>query len=209
MERGATFRRRIVGFAALSLAVHLTVTAFLAFLRGHEAVRTAPPKEQAVKIYPAAVLIAGGAKAPWTPKPPGRKKHPVEVKQPTTDLAIDRNPAPAAGAPVAAPHSDAAGNGADQQNANAAFPDFSPWPAVADRSLLPDSNRQVIVDVTVSASGDVLEAKLVQGIGNGLDALVLSTVKTWHFHPATLNGSPVATESELIFPFSKNYPMAG
>jgi TonB family protein len=154
-------------------------------------------------------MVAGGAKTEWTPAPPGRKKHPQEVKQATTDLAINRNPAPAAGRPVSAPESTAAGNGADQQNADPAFPVFSPRPPVADRSLLPDSNKEVVVDVKVSAAGDVLEATLVKGIGNALDQIVLDTVKTWRFHPATVNGNPVATEAELIFPFNLKYPIAG
>jgi outer membrane biosynthesis protein TonB len=35
---------------------------------------------------------------------------------------------------------------------------------------------------------------------------VLDTVKSWRFHPATINGNPVATEAELIFPFNLSYP---
>jgi outer membrane biosynthesis protein TonB len=49
----------------------------------------------------------------------------------------------------------------------------------------------------------------VKGLGNALDALVLETVKTWRFHPATVNGTPVATEAELIFPFNRSYPISG
>ena len=88
------------------------------------------------------------------------------------------------------------------------FPCFRRGQPVADRSLLPRSNQEVVVDVKVSATGDVLEATLVKGIGNGLDQLVLDTVKTWRFHPATVNGNPVATEAELIFPFNLSYPIA-
>jgi outer membrane biosynthesis protein TonB len=54
----------------------------------------------------------------------------------------------------------------------------------------------------------VLEATLVKGIGNPLDQIVLSTVKTWRFHPATINGNAVPTEDELIFPFDQSYPIA-
>jgi protein TonB len=98
------------------------------------------------------------------------------------------------------------GNGADAESANPAFPVFSPRPPVSDRSLLPASSQEVVVDVKVSANGDVLEATLVKGLGNGLDQIVLETVKTWRFHPATLNGNPVPTEAELIFPFNQGYP---
>ncbi|HTQ86826.1 MAG TPA: TonB family protein [Candidatus Solibacter sp.] len=198
-------RRRIVRFLALSAALHLLVTATVLMIQ-HRRRATQVVEQPAAKVYPAMVMIAGGAKTEWTPKAPGRKKHPVEVKQATSDLAMNREPAPAAGAPVDAPHSSAAGNGADQQNADPAFPVFSPRPPVADRSLLPSENQEVVVDVKVSAAGDVLEATLVKGIGNALDQLVLDTVKTWRFHPATVNGSPVATEAELIFPFDRKYP---
>jgi len=199
-------RRRMVRFMALSAAVHLLVTATLLVIPRQQKVRVV---EQApTRFYPAMISFAGGAKTVKTDAPAGRKKHPEEAKPQTSDLAMDRNPAPAAGRPVNAPDSTTAGNGADQQNADPAFPVFSPRPAVADRSLLPDSNQQVIVDVKVSAAGDVLEATLVKGIGNALDGLVLETVKTWRFHPATVNGTPVATEAELIFPFNRSYPIA-
>jgi TonB family protein len=208
MRIAEKLRRGIVGFLAVSAALHVVITAIVLMIQ-HRQRATQVVEQPPTKFYPAMLLYAGGAKAEWTPKPPGRKKHPREMKQTTSDLAANRNPAPAAGAPVDAPHSSAAGNGADQQNADPAFPVFSPRPAVADRSMLPTSNQEVVVDVKVSAAGDVLEATLVKGIGNGLDQLVLDTVKTWRFHPATVNGSPVATEAELIFPFNQSYPIAG
>lgn len=208
MHIAARLRRGIVRFLVLSAALHVAVSAIVLTLeqrRPKALVVEQPP----TKIYPAMVLYAGGAKTEWTPAPPGRKRHVEETRKATSDLAMNRNPAPAAGRPVSAPHSAAAGNGPDQQSAEPAFPIFSPRPPVADRSLLPSSNRQVVVDVKVSATGDVLEASLVKGIGNALDQLVLNTVKTWRFHPATINGNPVATEAELIFPFNQSYPIAG
>jgi TonB family protein len=208
MQITERLRRRIVRFVALSAALHVLITAVVLMVQ-HQRKAQAVVEQAPTKFYPAMLMFAGGAKTEWTPKPPGRRKHPREVKPVTSDLAVNRNPAPAAGAPVDAPHSSAAGNGADQQNADPAFPVFSPRPAVADRSLLPASNQEVVVDVKVSAAGDVLEATLVKGIGNGLDQLVLDTVKTWRFHPATVNGNPVATEAELIFPFNLKYPIAG
>jgi TonB family protein len=205
MHLAARFRRRIVRFLALSAALHVVITSIVLMVE-HRQRKTLVVEQKPTKFYPAMLLYAGGAKTEWTPKPPGRKKHPQEVKQTAPDLAINRNYAPSAGAPVSAPESTAAGNGADQQNADPAFPVFSPRPPVADRSLLPSSNQEVVVDVKVSATGDVLEATLVKGIGNALDQMVLDTVKTWRFHPATVNGNPVATEAELIFPFNMSYP---
>jgi len=208
MGVAAKLRKGIARFLILSAALHLVISAVV-FTVEHRRKTQVVVVEKPIKFYPAMVLYAGGTKAKRTDAPDGRKKHPLDAKQATSDLAIDRNPAPVAGQPVATPDSSAAGSGADRQNADPAFPVFSPHPPVSDRSLLPSSNREVIVDVKVSAAGDVLEATLVKGIGNGLDQIVLDTVKTWRFHPATINGSPVATEAELIFPFDLKYPVAG
>lgn len=101
----------------------------------------------------------------------------------------------------------AAGNGADAQNATPAFPVFSPKPPVADRALLPAEEQHIVVDVNVSETGDVTGLTLVKGMGNALDQIVLDTVKNWRFHPATVNGNPVASEAELIFPFNPSYPI--
>jgi outer membrane biosynthesis protein TonB len=46
-------------------------------------------------------------------------------------------------------------------------------------------------------------------MGTPLDQIVLDTVKTWKFHPATVNGNPIASEAELIFPFNRSYPVSG
>ena len=99
------------------------------------------------------------------------------------------------------------GNGADAQNATPAFPVFSPKPPVADRALLPPAEQHIVVDVNVNETGDVTGETLVKGMGNALDQIVLDTVKTWRFHPATVNGNPVASEAELIFPFNPSYPV--
>jgi TonB family protein len=196
-------------FLALSLAVHLVLSlvAFFSPKRPKIAVATAQSKAE-LKYYPAELFIPGGTRAEFTRLPPGRKKHPRVSPQKTSDLAVNTQPAPPAGRPVSALHDPVPGNGPDAESADPAFPVFSPRPDVADRSLLPSSEKQVVVDVKVSASGDVLEATVVKGLGNALDQIVLDTVKTWRFHPATVNGSPVATEAELIFPFSPRYTAA-
>jgi TonB family protein len=200
-------RKGIARFLILSAALHLVISAcvFLVEHRRKAQVANVDLQQKPITIYPAMLLNAGGTRVPRTDAPDGRRKHPQETKQ-ATDLTMNRNLASAQGQPVAAHDTRAAGSGADQQNADPAFPVFSPHPPVSDRSLLPSSNQEVVVDVKVSATGDVLEATLVKGIGNGLDQIVLDTVKSWRFHPASINGNPVATEAELVFPFNLNYP---
>jgi TonB family protein len=99
------------------------------------------------------------------------------------------------------------GNGTDSEDARPAFPIFSPRPPVTDRSLLPDSEKKIVVDVNVDAAGQVVSESLVKGIGNRLDQIVLDIVKSWRFQPATVDGKPVPTQAELIFPFNPDYPI--
>jgi TonB family protein len=198
-----SMRKRAVSLVALSLAVHLAIST-VAWIANSLHRKQAPVVAQAeMKFYPAALFLPGGTHAQWTKQPPGRRRRIPDAKPLNTDLAISAKAAPPEGQPVAAEHAPVAGNGTDTASADPAFPIFSPRPAVTDRSLLPSTDKQVIVDVKVSAAGDVLEATLVSGIGNALDGIVLDTVKTWRFHPAMMNGNPVATEAELIFPFSE------
>ena len=87
-----------------------------------------------------------------------------------------------------------------------AYPTVSPSPQVRDRSLLPQTDQRIVVDVNLGADGQVQQATLVSGLGNALDQLVLDTVHGWQFHPAMLDGKPVPSTMELVFPFNRNYP---
>jgi hypothetical protein len=132
-------------------------------------------------------------------------ENPMRLRQPRTAekpaqsrLAQSGNPTPQ--------QQQSLGTGAGTDDAEPAFPTYFPRPPVTDRSLLPAVEHKIIVHVTISPLGDVTDEKLVQGIGNGLDDLVLKTVKGWRFHPATLNGNAVASVEDLVFPFSQDYP---
>jgi protein TonB len=169
----------------------------------------------------AALQVAGGSQAARLPLPEApAASHSIKrspIQEPVTRPASpprERRPARASGTNAAAArpsdlgtNSDA-GNGSDAQNTTPAFPVFYPNPAVHDRSLLPASERQVIVDVQLTAGGEVVGENLVKGIGNALDRMAIDVVKTWRFQPATVNGKPVASEAEVVFSFSQRYPIA-
>lgn len=104
----------------------------------------------------------------------------------------------------AAPHPTLTGAGTGSDDATPAFPIYSPTPPV-DRSQLPKIEENVVVDVSVSALGEVLDERLVHGLGNGIDQVILDTVKNWKFHPATLNGNAIDSVAELVFPLSQRY----
>ena len=74
------------------------------------------------------------------------------------------------------------------QDATPAFPVYSPLRHI-DRSLLPKADENVVVDVNVSALGEVLDEKLVHGLGTSVDQTILDTVRSWKFHPATVDGN--------------------
>jgi TonB family protein len=97
------------------------------------------------------------------------------------------------------------GIGSDVNNGEPALPSFFPSPDIADRSLLPAAKQNIVVEVNINPLGQVTDEKLVRGLGNALDQIVLNTVKGWRFHPATLNGSAIASVEELVFPFDKNW----
>jgi TonB family protein len=151
--------------------------------------------------------------APGSPKPKHKSRHlhsaplPVTTTQPMLASAPAVTPQTAtAQTGMTSPQRLASmGIGVGDENAEPALPVYRPAPDVADRSLLPQKEQKVVVEVEISEVGDVISEKLVQGLGNALDQIVLQTVKGWRFQPATLNGTAVASVEQLVFPFNQNY----
>lgn len=100
--------------------------------------------------------------------------------------------------------SQSSGTGNGSQDATPAFPVYSPSPHL-DRSLLPKADENVVVDVNVSALGEVLDEKLVHGLGTSVDQTILDTVRSWKFHPATVDGNAVSSVAELVFPLGQKW----
>ncbi len=61
---------------------------------------------------------------------------------------------------------------------------------------------KVRLELRVTDVGDVDEAKVLQGLGHGLDESAIQTVKRWRFRPATLCGKPVAATFVVTVVFS-------
>jgi TonB family protein len=170
----------------------------------------------------AMVKVAGGSHAIKFPLPPmdeAAKIHDPDKSPDVTRKTIlpVEQPHPkvsGGGAPTLAHKSNGsghalAGNGGDDIDARPAFPVFSPHPPVNDRSLLPATEQKIVVDVKLDELGQVVSETLVKGMGNRLDQIVLDIARTWRFQPATVNGKPIASEAELIFPFNSSYPITG
>jgi len=66
---------------------------------------------------------------------------------------------------------------------------------------LPDSEGNVVVEIVIDTSGDIVAKKVLQSLGPKLDEKVLLALDNWHFHPATRNGSPIASKQDAVFHF--------
>ena len=82
-----------------------------------------------------------------------------------------------------------------------AYPVVYPDPPV-DRAGLPrDLAGDVVIEVTIDSEGNVVETKIVQAIGHGIDEKIEATLRRWHYQPATLDGTPVASHHDVHFHF--------
>lgn len=71
------------------------------------------------------------------------------------------------------------------------------------RSELPNGIIQgdVIVEITIDAQGAVVDERLLQGLGHGVDDRVIAVLRDWHFHPATRNGVAIPSKHDVHFHF--------
>ncbi|MGA3087137.1 MAG: energy transducer TonB [Terriglobales bacterium] len=82
-----------------------------------------------------------------------------------------------------------------------AYPTVYPDPPV-DRAQLPrDLAGDVVIEVTIDSGGNVVDTKIVQAIGHGIDEKIEATLRRWHYQPATLDGTPVASRHDVHFHF--------
>jgi len=70
------------------------------------------------------------------------------------------------------------------------------------RSELPSGIQgDVIVEITIDAQGSVVEERLLQGLGHGVDDRVIAVLRDWRFHPATRNGVAIPSKHDVHFHF--------
>ena len=59
----------------------------------------------------------------------------------------------------------------------------------------------VVIEITIDKQGNIVEKKIVQGLGDGLDEMALAALSQWHFTPATLDGVAMASKQLVLFHF--------
>ena len=127
------------------------------------------------------------------PAPPKTKSKPVKTDQPTEQNAPEQT---ARGGSLwgRMPGSPITGD-----EVMPALPEVFPDPPVSRGDLPNGVEGDVIVEVTIDAQGNVVETKLLQGIGYGVEQKVLAVLQRWHFRPAMRDGVTIASQHIVHF----------
>ena len=67
-----------------------------------------------------------------------------------------------------------------------------PNPDYTDPARVAKLNGNLLLDVTVSADGNAIDARVVRGLPFGLNQSAIRTLRAWKFRPATREGQPIA-----------------
>jgi len=74
-------------------------------------------------------------------------------------------------------------------------------PAVSPDDLQGIAEGNVVVEITIDESGNIVAKSVVQGLGAALDAKVLAALENWHFRPATRDGVPIPSKQDVVYHF--------
>lgn len=98
---------------------------------------------------------------------------------------------------------DAPVGSAGDGNISIALVQFHPRPQPDLSTLAPGVSGDVVLDALIDAQGRVAKLSVTKGLGPSVDQQVIATVQTWTFTPAKRNGTPIASEQELLFHYEK------
>jgi TonB family protein len=142
------------------------------------------------------ITLAHSKPAPHRrPKPSSLKAAPEHLQVPADAEAADHNAraGSALGTMIDGP--------IEGHEVHVAYPVVFPDPPVARSELPRDLKGDVIVEVTIDAQGNVVETRVVQSIGHGIDEKIVAALRQWRYQPATLDGVPVASKHDVYFHF--------
>ena len=113
-------------------------------------------------------------------------------------------PAQTIAAPQADPGTGTSGSASQGQgNINIALQKVFPPPHPDLSTLPPGTSGDVVIDANIDAQGNITQLTLVHGLSDPINNAVLATVRGWSYSPATRDGSPIPSEQELLFHFSR------
>jgi TonB family protein len=80
-----------------------------------------------------------------------------------------------------------------------AIPIVYPSPDLSSVDWPAGEQADVVVEVTIERDGSVIDMKVIQSVGHGVDEKVLAAVRNWRFRPAILDGTPIASKHDVHF----------
>jgi hypothetical protein len=163
------------------------------------------------------------------PAPPTAEAKPVEAPPPPKPAAPPQNAEQAQTDPMAASHAQQAAPPPSSPAAGAtpfsplaswvledipddpltqhsgfeqAMPDYTPEPPILHR-FYPDAARgkDLVVDLLINEQGVVVGATVIQGIGDGVEPVLMETLRNWSFFPARMQGMAVPSRRRVRFHF--------
>ncbi len=66
---------------------------------------------------------------------------------------------------------------------------------------LPDSEGNVVVEITIDERGEIVRKTVLHSMGAKLDERFLAALESWRFQPAMRNGVAIASKQDAIFHF--------
>jgi protein TonB len=177
-------RRRMSLKKIVSVVLHVALVAALTYqVRGAATVRTHRTARVLTPYAPGRTAVV------HPPKPrvlPPKEEPKLAMKEPEP-------PPPSSG-----------GDPSGQADVTLAMANFYPDPK-PDLAVLPHGTRgDVVIDIVIDEEGKVVDTKVDQGLGHGVDEAVLAIVQTWTFYPATKGGKPVESAQQLLFHFERS-----
>jgi len=64
---------------------------------------------------------------------------------------------------------------------------------------LPDSEGNVVVEITIDERGEIVRKTVLHSMGPKLDEKFMAALEHWRFQPATRNGVAIASKQDAIF----------
>jgi TonB family protein len=120
-----------------------------------------------------------------------------EVEDSNEIASAAANPAPSAGTAYGS-LSDGASTG---HEIRPALPAVTLEPLVSPDDLRGGAEGNVVIEITIDESGNIVNKVVVQSLGAAIDAKVLAALENWRFRPATRDGVPIPSKQDVVYHF--------
>ncbi|HZE28127.1 MAG TPA: TonB family protein [Terriglobales bacterium] len=111
--------------------------------------------------------------------------------------SVASNPAPPAGSA----HGSSSEGASEGHEIRAALPAVTFEPLVGAEDLRGGVEGNVVIEITIDASGNIVNKVVVQSLGPAIDAKVLAALENWRFRPATRDGVPIPSKQDVVYHF--------